>query len=126
MKRKTHCQRVLEILSDGRPHSHLELYALGTVAHSRISDLRKKGHEIHQWRNGDLYLYRLVPSLASAPDSSHSSLGGLGDGELGAEASEAALARPDARPPGAATHISEPEGQASLTLFETPRKPAWA
>jgi len=37
----THKQRVLDLLKDGRPHSHHELYGLGCVAHSRISDLRR-------------------------------------------------------------------------------------
>lgn len=62
----THCERVFQVLADGQPHSHLELYALGTVAHSRISDLRRKGYLIEQWREGDLYLYRLDGLLVSA------------------------------------------------------------
>lgn len=56
----THNERVLALLKDGRPHSHHELYALHVVAHSRVSDLRKQGHDIEQWREGDLYLYRLL------------------------------------------------------------------
>lgn len=56
----THCERVLELLSDGQPHTHHELYALHVIAHSRISDLRKQGHLIEQWRDGDDYLYRLL------------------------------------------------------------------
>ena len=59
-KTDTHCERVLQLLSDHRPHSHHELYALHVIAHSRISDLRKRGHVIEQWREGDDYLYRLV------------------------------------------------------------------
>lgn len=59
----THCDRVLGLLSDGRPHSHHELYDLHVIAHSRISDLRRKGHAIEMWRDGDLYLYQLVPSV---------------------------------------------------------------
>jgi hypothetical protein len=58
----TGCERVLQLLSDGLEHTHLELYQLGVVAHSRISDLRKRGHVIETWRDGDLYLYRLVSS----------------------------------------------------------------
>jgi dipeptidyl aminopeptidase/acylaminoacyl peptidase len=56
----THKQKVLALLSDHKPHSHHELYQLGCVAHSRISDLRKDGHLINSWREGDLYLYRLA------------------------------------------------------------------
>lgn len=46
----THCERVLELLSDGREHSHHELYALNVVAHSRVAELRKRGHKIEQRR----------------------------------------------------------------------------
>ncbi len=56
----THKQRVLHLLSDGRPHSHLEGYQLGVMLHSRVADLRADGHEIACWRYGDLYLYRLL------------------------------------------------------------------
>lgn len=63
----THKQKVLRLLSDREPHTHMELYALGCVAHSRISDLRRDGHQIDAWRDGDLYLYRLVGVLDEAP-----------------------------------------------------------
>lgn len=63
----THKQRVLQLLSDHKPHSHHELYQLGCVAHSRISDLRKDGHLIEQWRDGDLYLYRLLNEAPGSP-----------------------------------------------------------
>lgn len=57
----THKQKVLRLLSDGEPHTHHELYALGVMGHSRVSDLRKDGHRIDKSRNqyGD-YVYRLV------------------------------------------------------------------
>lgn len=45
-KAVTHKQRVLELLRDGRPHTHHELYRLGCVAHSRVADLRRDGHRI--------------------------------------------------------------------------------
>lgn len=61
MKAKTHNERVLELLSDGRPHSHHELYGLHVIAHSRVADLRKQGYDIVQWREGELYLYQLLP-----------------------------------------------------------------
>lgn len=60
MKTPTHNERVLQLLSDGKPHTHTELYGLHVIAHSRISDLRKKGHKIISWREGDQYLYELV------------------------------------------------------------------
>lgn len=60
----THKQAVLKLLSDHKPHSHHELYGLGCVAHSRISDLRRDGHVIEAWREDGLYLYQL-----KAPDA---------------------------------------------------------
>lgn len=64
--RVTHKQKVLALLSDGRTHTHHELYGLGCVAHSRISDLRRDGHRIESWKSGGEYLYRLVGSLSDA------------------------------------------------------------
>jgi hypothetical protein len=63
----THCERVLELLSDGEWHTHHELYALHVIAHSRISELRKRGHLIEIDRDGDLYLYRLVSEPTELP-----------------------------------------------------------
>jgi hypothetical protein len=66
----THNERVLALLSDGEPHSHREMYGLYVMAHSRVADLRKRGHDIRCWREGDLYLYQLQdPSggTATAP-----------------------------------------------------------
>lgn len=65
----THKQRVLQLLKDGNPHSHHELYGLGCVAHSRISDLRRDGHRIRAWREGDVYLYALDEAPADAEPS---------------------------------------------------------
>lgn len=62
----THKARVLRLLSDGRPHSHMEGYRLGVMLHSRVSDLRKDGYRIECWRDGDDYLYRLVGRLEEA------------------------------------------------------------
>lgn len=53
------CERVLQRLRQG-PATHLELYELGVVAHSRISNLRAKGYRIECARDGDLYIYRLL------------------------------------------------------------------
>lgn len=63
--------RVLQKLTDGRWHTHHELYSLGVIVHSRISDLRKRGHEIECRRVSEFvpmtrgkrettYEYRLV------------------------------------------------------------------
>lgn len=58
----THNEKVLALLADGKPHVHHELYALNVIAHSRVAELRKRGHEIAQWRHGDDYIYQLVSS----------------------------------------------------------------
>ena len=67
------CDRLLEALSDRRPHHHLELYGLRMIVHSRISDLRKRGHHIRSWSeshpNGRRHYYQLVGPLAQ-PESS--------------------------------------------------------
>lgn len=68
----THNERVLDLLSDGEPHSHLELYNLHVIAHSRIADLRKQGHRIMQWRDGDLYFYRLLDDWRDGDLHTHS------------------------------------------------------
>lgn len=70
----THKQAVLRLLSDHKPHTHHELYALGCVAHSRVSDLRADGYRIEQWRDGDHYLYQLV--TLDEPEAPH----GVGSG----------------------------------------------
>jgi hypothetical protein len=62
----THNAKVLALLSDGKPHTHHELYALGVIAHSRVSSLRAKGYEIACWRErgrGEtVSVYQLVGS----------------------------------------------------------------
>ena len=57
---KTHKQRVLELLKDGKPHSYRAGYRLGVMLHSRVADLRRDGHDIRCWRDGDDYLYQLI------------------------------------------------------------------
>lgn len=62
----THDDRVLGLLSDGQPHSHSEVYDLHVVAHSRVASLRRKGHRIECWRDGDTYWYRLLGERTDA------------------------------------------------------------
>ena len=78
----THCERVLDLLSDGKPHSAMELYRLGCIAHSRVSDLRKRGHVIECWRAGDDYLYQLLPAPSPESGPADDPPGGL-DGTAG-------------------------------------------
>lgn len=56
----THDEKVLALLSSGEPVSHLSIYALHVVGHSRIASLRSKGYTIVSRREGDLYWYRLI------------------------------------------------------------------
>jgi hypothetical protein len=74
----THAQRVLDLLSDGKPHQHHELYRLGVIAHSRVADLRKRGHNIVCWtervRGETVSVYQLLPTLReAAPESGNKS-----------------------------------------------------
>jgi hypothetical protein len=68
-------QRILQVLENGRPHSHRELYRLGVMVHSRVADLRKDGHNIEcRWEDNQ-YWYRLLESatvdgLSPVADSS--------------------------------------------------------
>jgi hypothetical protein len=56
----THCDQLLQVLSDGRPHDHRQLYALGMIVHSRVADLRKRGHSITHWREDGTSFYKLA------------------------------------------------------------------
>jgi hypothetical protein len=58
----TQAQRVMAILGDGCEHTHHEFYGF-CVLHSRISELRKKGFNIACWRDGDNYVYQLLPTF---------------------------------------------------------------
>ena len=79
------CARLLEVLSDGKPHSHSELYGLGMVVHSRVAELRKRGHNIvctrqrthvdEKRRPAYSYWYRLVEPLESQEEPSGASPG---------------------------------------------------
>lgn len=66
----THCQRILHALRDGEFHTTAALYReVGPcILHSRVSDLRKRGHNVQgrhvpgqTGANG--YEYRLLPSV---------------------------------------------------------------
>lgn len=128
------CDRVLAVLSDGRPHSIQEIHdrAGSMRLNSRVADLRKRGLNIVHWsrRSRDVrgrpvveHFYRLVlgegagSGLGSAPSSSDQAGGGgtTGSGPL-THGTDGDLVRPRSLD-------SEP-----LSLFdlEETRKPAWA
>lgn len=127
-KRGTHKARVLQLLSDGRPHSHLELYALGCIAHSRVADLRRDGYDIQASRIKDGYVYQLVGSLAAParPVSHISSLLGT-RGERAGAASEPTAPRsvtgsvPVAQL-GEADRADDHHSASPLTLFAYPHR----
>ena len=54
--------RVLGVLSDGQPHSTLDLITQAQVCavNSCVAELRQAGHLIDCQRRGDTWLYRLA------------------------------------------------------------------
>lgn len=67
----SHCERILEALRDGTWKTTSQLYReVGPmILHSRISDLRKRGHNVEGRHvpgqsGADGYEYRLVSSVA--------------------------------------------------------------
>lgn len=66
----THSERVLRLLSDGQPHSYREGYRLGVMLHSRVSDLRKRGHNIRCWREDGSYWYQLLEHVRGEQEAS--------------------------------------------------------
>lgn len=66
----SHCDLILDALRDGEWHTTADLYrATGgfLILHSRISDLRKRGHNVEGRHvpgqsGADGYQYRLLPS----------------------------------------------------------------
>lgn len=82
MKGKTHCEKVLEVLADGKAHSTADLYRRcgGMILHSRVSDLRKQGHNIVCERiphaqGAAAYQYTLLPN--ARPKTPHEKLAEL-------------------------------------------------
>jgi hypothetical protein len=69
MKRLSQNDQILELLAGGQWVGHHRLYEIGCVAHSRIAELRSRGHEIEQRRttiNGrPVWEYRMVAPLRS-------------------------------------------------------------
>jgi len=76
--RPTDADRLLAVLADGRPHNHLELYGLNMIVHSRVADLRKRGHDVQTWRenhpNGTRYWYQLAAPLTKREESTEGSM----------------------------------------------------
>jgi hypothetical protein len=67
VKPGSQCARVLDLLSDGKPHSfHEILRFVPCVVHSRVAELRSRGYQIECERVGDDYLYQLSTREPSA------------------------------------------------------------
>jgi hypothetical protein len=68
-RRPSGCERILQLLADGRWHSTYELQVgLGVMAHSRVSDLRKRGYLIETRRTSGEGLHANEYRLVAAPD----------------------------------------------------------
>src|SRR3990167_6883886 len=72
----THCEKVLALLADKEWHLAAELYRLGCIAHSRIAELRSRGHVIECERcDGEgaaAYRYRLLDAGLTEGDEDRS------------------------------------------------------
>ena len=51
----------LRFLSDGKPHSHREVYSQLYMNPNVMSRLRQEGHNVRCWRKGDTWWYQLDP-----------------------------------------------------------------
>lgn len=128
----TDCARLYEVLGDGKPHSHHELYRLEMVVHSRISELRKRGHRIETWREMTPVFgrrkttcwYRLVLSPdPSEPAHAARTARALPQDSLGS----AERARDSSQGTAAGAVLDESRLQHEpLALFEMQERPSWA
>lgn len=119
----THKERVLRLLADNEPHSHLEGYRLGVMLHSRVADLRKDGYTIKCWAEGGLYLYQLfgtVPATGSNGPNGDATAEGVSvpplQGQSPPELSNPVLADGGAPPAGPDLLPVDPGRQ--LSVFE--------
>ncbi len=122
----THKQKVLQLLADNQPHSHMEGYRLGVMLHSRAADLRKDGYTVKCWHENGAYWYQLFGTVRSgdvAPDGLADGLSPVrtaldigGPPELPLQTPESAEADAAAGP---GLSPSSPAGATQLTVFES-------
>lgn len=127
----TQNERILALLETG-PKTTAELLAeVPCIVHSRIAELRDRGHDIRHERVGasgaSAHLYRLVPRVESeadclGPDGSLST-GETGDVGYLAETSSGRDAFPSSeataeQPPAEAVLVRRPSEPTQLTLTE--------
>lgn len=113
--RLTDAAFILSVLKDGQKHSQADLLrrsfnerGCGLTVHSRVADLRKRGHYIVTERvkgadRGEAWTYQLVGSLSERDHVTPEEFGGL-----------------------AATQTPETSRSESAPLFTYPRSPDWA
>lgn len=58
----TQNERVLALLKTGPKSTHEILREVPCIVHSRVAELRERGHQIDCQRKGDLYIYELHDS----------------------------------------------------------------
>lgn len=109
--RRTQSALILELLGDGRWHSSAEILgAVPCIVHSRVAELRKKGHRIeHETRGTGATgsVYRLVGSVTLAEPGTSVR---LGPDEIPGSASVAASdlgGAPQSPPPAAPRSVRE-------------------
>lgn len=105
-RRPSQCDLLLAVLRDGRWHSHAELVlAVPSIVHSRVADLRARGHVIvHEARGpgSARSLYRLVALAPSAePDTGDGVSGSAGGDRVLSGSSSAGGAAAPGHPDGA-------------------------
>jgi len=116
----THKQRVLQLLSDNEPHSHLEGYQLGVMLHSRVADLRRDGYTIKCWADGGLYLYQLFGSVRENGNATTDGLAvsDRSPGQPSTAVPPASTTPESAEAPGAGPASPSTVGPAQLTVWE--------
>lgn len=119
----TDAQFLLEVLSDGEPHSSAEILRRsfeerghGLMVHSRAADLRKSGHiitceHVPGKRRGDGWEYQLLGSLDTSPQSASI------NSSVTTRQEHASIHGPDS---------GRGEVSSEQTLFDMQERPAWA
>lgn len=116
------CDRILEVLSDGRAHGMREIHARAGFCrlNSRVAELRKRGHNIPpavRTPDGD-YLYQLDPSLGETDSPAD-------DGGHPSGPTVAAPQNPQSTNPTAES-VSPNEDEGQLSLLAAPQRGAYS
>jgi len=122
---------MLTVLRDGKPHSRHEIFQrVGfMLTNNAASELRARGLDVEETRDGDNYLYQLAAALPAATED-HGT--GVLPSKVAAGSDSASIAGPGAllraENAGSDTATTAP-GQLHLddqpSLFDMPTRPAW-